>query len=48
MADKDDKTLDEIERTQVALRESIEEAKDLAEKSERLIKKHRKKIKTEE
>jgi len=42
--DKDDKTLREIEETQAALRESIEEAKNLAEKSERLLKKHRKKI----
>ena len=45
MSDKDDKTLDEIEKTQAALRESIEEAKNLAEKSERLLKKHRKKTK---
>ena len=44
MPDKDDKTLREIEETQAALRESIEEAKNLAEKSERLLKKHRKKI----
>ena len=42
--DKDDKTLNAIEETQAALRESIEEAKDLAEKSDRLIKKHRKEI----
>jgi hypothetical protein len=42
--DKDDKTLDDIEETQAALRESIEEAKKLAEKSERLIKKHRKNV----
>ena len=42
--DKDDKTLDDIEQTQAALRDSIEEAKKLAEKSERLIKKHRKEV----
>jgi uncharacterized coiled-coil DUF342 family protein len=42
--DKDDPTLDEIEETQAALRESIEEAKKLAEKSDRLLKKHRKRI----
>lgn len=48
MPDKDDRALDEIERIQVALRESIEQAKDLAEKSARLIKQHRKKTETEE
>jgi hypothetical protein len=41
VSDKDDKTLDAIEETQAALRESIEEAKQLAEKSERLIQQHR-------
>ena len=44
MSDSAKKTLDAIEQTQAALRESIEEAKDLAEKSERLIRKHRKTI----
>lgn len=44
VSDSAKKTLDEIEQTQAALRESIEEAKDLAEKSERLIRKHRKTI----
>jgi hypothetical protein len=39
----DKEILDEIERTQAVLRESIEEAKELAEKSERLIRKHRRK-----
>lgn len=48
MPDKDDKALDEIERIQIALRESIEQAKDLAEKSERLVKQHRKKVETED
>lgn len=47
MSDKDDKTLNEIEQTQEALRESIEEAKKLAEKSERLLKRHRKQVKSE-
>jgi hypothetical protein len=42
--DKDDKTLAQIEQTQEALRESIEEAKKLAEKSDRLLKKHRKEV----
>jgi hypothetical protein len=45
VSDKDDKTLNEIEQTQEALRESIEEAKMLAEKSERLLKMHRKQVK---
>ena len=44
MSDKDKKTLDAIEQTQAALRMSIEQAKDLAAKSERLIKKHRKQV----
>ena len=39
--DKDEKTLGEIEQTQAALRESIEDAKQMAEKSERLLKKYR-------
>ena len=41
---KGEKTLTKIEETQAALRESIETAKDLAEQSERLIKKHRKEM----
>lgn len=40
-----DVTLSEIEKTQAALRESIEQAKDLAAQPERLIKKQRKEIK---
>jgi len=44
MPDEKDKTLDKIEETQAALRESIEEAKALAEESERLVKKHRKEV----
>ena len=44
MSDKDERTLGEIEQTQAALRESIEQAKELAEKSERLLKKHRKEV----
>jgi hypothetical protein len=42
--DRDQEALDEIERTQAALRESIAEAKDMAAKSDRLIGKHRKQI----
>ena len=45
MPDKADKTLNDIEETQAALRESIEEAKKLAEKSDKLLKKHRKEVK---
>ena len=43
MTDTDEKSLDTIERAQAALRVSIAEAKDLAEQSDRLIRKHRKK-----
>jgi hypothetical protein len=42
--DKADTTLDQIQETQAALRESIETAKDLVEQSDRLIKKHRQEI----
>ena len=45
MTNKGEKTLSKIEETQAALRESIENAKDLAEQSERLIKKHRREMK---
>ncbi len=45
MAGKGEKTLTEIEETQAALRESIETAKNLADQSDRLIKKHRKEMK---
>lgn len=46
MSAKTEKILDEIEETQAALRDSIEEAKQLAEKSDRLVKKHRKELKS--
>ena len=39
-----DETLIKIEATQAALRDSIEQAKQLAENSARLIKKHREEI----
>lgn len=39
-----EKTLDQIQETQAALRESIEQAKDFAEKSEQLIAQHREEI----
>ena len=44
---KSDKTLDEIEKTQLMLRESIEETKRLAEKSDKLLKRHRHEMKVE-
>jgi len=44
LTDNNDETLDAIERTQAALRTSIAQATDLAEKSDRLIRKHRKKV----
>lgn len=48
MSDKADKTLGEIEKTQAQLRASIEEAKTLAEKSDKLLKRHRKEVKESE
>ena len=36
-----DQTLIQIEETQAALRDSIERARELAEESERLVRKHR-------
>ena len=48
MPDNADKTLNQIDETQAALRESIEQAKSLAEKSDTLLKKHRKEIKGDE
>ena len=38
---KQDDTLSRIEQAQEALRESIEKTKELAEESERLVRKHR-------
>lgn len=40
-----DKEIDEIEQTQEALRESIEQAKQLADKAQMLLQKHKKKSK---
>ena len=37
-----EETLIQIEETQAALRDSIEKARELAEESERLVRKHRK------
>lgn len=44
---KSEATLGEIEKTQAKMRESIELAKDLAEKSDKLIKKHRREMNAE-
>lgn len=44
MDKKSEQTLSDIEETQAALRESIEQAKDLAEKSEELIQRHKKEL----
>ena len=50
MAKRPDKQIEEIEETQEALRESIKEAKTLADKAQELLQKHKKSIqqKTEE
>ena len=40
-----DKQIEEIEETQEALRDSIKEAKDLADKAHELLQKHKKTIK---
>jgi hypothetical protein len=42
---RSDATFEEIEQTQAALRESIETAKQLTEKSNELIKRHRDELK---
>lgn len=39
-----DKEIERIERTQEALRESIEEAKRLSEDAQTLLRKHRRKL----
>ena len=44
MGDTPDKQIKEIEETQEALRESIAEAKDLADKAHRLLQKHKQTI----
>ena len=45
MTDREEKTIREIEQNWSVLRENIEQAKVLAEKSERLLKKHREQVK---
>jgi hypothetical protein len=42
-----DKQIKEIEETQEALRESIAEAKDLADKAQQLLQRHKKTIERE-
>lgn len=44
MTKQDAKTISQLEETQVALRESIEETKKLAKQAERLIKRHKKEL----
>ena len=44
MGDTPDKQIKEIEETQEALRESIAEAKDLSDKANRLLQKHKQTI----
>lgn len=44
LTDKPDATLTSIEETQAALRESIETAKHLTEKSDVLLQKHKQKL----
>lgn len=44
VTEKRDPTLTSIEETQAALRESIESAKQLAEKSDFLLRKHKRKL----
>jgi hypothetical protein len=47
VGNKADKQIKEIEDTQEALRESIAEAKDLADKAQRLLQNHKKTIERE-
>lgn len=44
MGKSPDKQIEEIEETQEALRESIKEAKNLADKTHELLQKHKKTI----
>jgi hypothetical protein len=44
VANRPDKQIEEIEKTQEALRESIKEAKSLADKAHELLQKHKKTI----
>jgi prefoldin subunit 5 len=39
-----DKEIEQIEQTQEALRESIEQAKELSDKAQRLLQKHKKTV----
>jgi hypothetical protein len=45
MTKSPDKDIQKIEETQAALRESIEQAKELAEEAQKLLKKHKKALK---
>ena len=44
MAKSPDREIKEIEKTQEALRESIEQAKDLAETAQKLLQNHKKTV----
>ena len=46
--DQSDKEIEQIQQTQDALRESIEEAKQLADKAHRLLQKHKKTVKRQQ
>ena len=45
MNNKAEETLAQIEETQTALRDSIKKAKQLADESDRLIKRHKRQLK---
>lgn len=44
MTKSSDKEIEQIEQTQEALRESIEQAKELSDKAQRLLQKHKKTV----
>ncbi|MBA3666741.1 MAG: hypothetical protein H0W65_03335 [Sphingomonas sp.] len=46
--DKHDKQVEEIEAAQKALRQCIDATKDLAEKAEKLVKKHKRTLKSDQ
>jgi ABC-type transporter Mla subunit MlaD len=47
MAKTPNKEIEKIEKTQEALRESIEQAKGLAEEAQKLLSKHKKSLKNQ-
>jgi hypothetical protein len=48
MDNRADETLSRIEETQAALRESIEQARELADESDKLIRRHRQELKVKD